>query len=53
MSSSGASTAIGTGIGFFSVMLIFTLDSASGPDLLDVLIPYIDALSQQASGCAQ
>lgn len=51
MSTSGASTAIGTGISFFSVMLIFTLDSASGPDLLDVLIPYIDSLSFQAREC--
>ena len=51
MSSSGATTAIGTGIGFFSIMLIFTLNSASGPDLLDVLIPYIDSLSYQAREC--
>lgn len=53
MSSSGAATAVGTGIGFFSIMLIFTLNASSGPDLLDVLIPYIDALSQQARECSR
>ena len=34
-------------LGFFTVMLILTLDASSGKDLLDVLVPYIEAQTQQ------
>ena len=32
-------------IGFFTVMLILTLDAANGKDILDVLVPYIESLT--------
>jgi hypothetical protein len=33
-------------LSFFTVMLILTLDASNGKDLLDVIVPYIESLSQ-------
>lgn len=32
--------------GFFTVLLILTLDASNGSDLIDVVIPYIESLTQ-------
>ncbi len=31
--------------GFFTVLLILTLDASNGKDMLDVLVPYIESLT--------
>ena len=31
------------GLGFFTVLLILTLNADNGKDLLDVMVPYIEA----------
>ena len=44
---------IGSGarvFGFFTVMLILTLDASNGKDLLDVLVPYIQSISTCSTG---
>ncbi len=32
-------------LGFFTVMLVLTLDASNGKDLLDVFVPYIESLT--------
>ena len=32
--------------GFFTVLLILTLDASNGKDLLDVLVPYVESLTK-------
>lgn len=32
-------------LGFFTVMLVLTLDASNGKDVLDVLVPYIESLT--------
>lgn len=36
-------------LGFFTVMLILTLNASNGKDLLDVMIPYIEAKTLEIS----
>ena len=33
-------------LSFFTVLLILTLDASNGKDLLDVLVPYIEAATK-------
>lgn len=34
-------------LGFFTVLLILTLNASNGRDLLDTIVPYIDAKTEQ------
>ena len=39
-------------LGFFTVLLILTLDASNGKDLIDVIVPYVESLTvtQETSG---
>lgn len=36
-------------LGFFTVLMILTLNASNGKDLLDVVIPYIEAQTLQVT----
>lgn len=46
----GRMLGMGRFLGFWSVMLILTLDASNGKDLLDVLVPYVEALTISLRG---
>jgi hypothetical protein len=44
--SSGTTTISVSALGFFSVLLILTLNASNGKDVLDVWVPYIEAKTE-------